>query len=55
MTSVRKSYTLHSKFVKKYNTSLYLLKKFGNINLYQQTVLLKIIYDFRIEISFMEK
>ena len=30
-------------------------EKFGNINLYQQTVLLKIIYDFRIEISFMEK
>ena len=44
-----------SKFVKKYNTSLYLLKKLGNINLYQQTVLLKIIYDGRIEISFMEK
>ena len=30
-------------------------EKFGNINLYQQTVLLKIIYDFRTEISFMEK
>ena len=31
------------------------MKKLGNINLYQQTVLLKIIYDFRIEISFMQK
>ena len=30
-------------------------KRFGNINLYQQTVLLKMIYDFRSEISFMEK
>ena len=30
-------------------------KRFGNINLYQQTVLSKIIYDFRSEISFMEK
>ena len=30
-------------------------KKFGNINLYQQTVVLNIIYDFGIEISFMEK
>ena len=30
-------------------------EKIGNINLYQQTVLLKIIYDFRIAISFMEK
>ena len=29
-------------------------EKFGNINLHQQTVILKIIYDFRIEISFME-
>ena len=25
------------------------------MNLYQQTVLLKIIFDFKIEISFMEK
>ena len=30
-------------------------EKFRNINLYQQTVLLKIIYDFRIEILFTEK
>ena len=30
-------------------------KTFGNINLYQQTVVLNIIYDFGIEISFMEK
>ena len=44
-----------SGFVKKYNTSLYLLKKSRNINLYQETVLLKIIDDIRIEISFMEK
>ena len=28
-------------------------EKFGNINLYQQTVLVKIIYNFRIEVSFM--
>ena len=30
-------------------------EKFGNINLYQQTVLLKVICDFRIEISFMDQ
>ena len=30
-------------------------ERFGDINLYQQTVLSKIIYDFRIKISFMEK
>ena len=30
-------------------------EKFGTINLYQQTVSLKIIYDFRIEISFIGK
>ena len=30
-------------------------KRFGNINLYQQTVLLNMIYDFRSEISCMEK
>ena len=53
MTSVRKSYTFQS--LLKNITLVYLLKKLGNINLYQQTVLLKIIYDFRIEISFMEK
>ena len=53
MISARKSYT--SKFVKRYNTSLLSAEKFRIINLYQQIVLLKIIYDFRIEISFMEK
>ena len=37
------------------NIKLLPAEKFGNINLYQQTVLLKIIYDFRIETSFMEK
>ena len=52
MTSVRKSYTFQS-LVK--NITLIPAEKFGNINLYQQTVLLKIIYDFRIEISFMDK
>ena len=30
-------------------------EKFGNITLYQQTVLSKIVYDFRIKIHFMEK
>ena len=54
MTSVRKSYTFQS-LLKNITPSLYLLKKLGNINLYQQTVLLKIIHDFRIEIYFMEK
>ena len=44
MASARKSYSYFSKFVQPY----YLLTV-------QQTVLLKIIYDFRIEISFMEK
>ena len=37
------------------NITLLPAKKFGNIHLYQQTVVLKIIYDFEIEISFMEK
>ena len=37
------------------NITLLPAEKFGNINLCQQTVLLKIIYEFRIEISFMEK
>ena len=46
ITSVRKSYTFES---------LLPAEKFGNINLYQQTVLLKIICDFRIEISYMEQ
>ena len=52
MTSVRKSYTFQSLLK---NITLLPAEKFGNINLYQQTVLLKIIYDFRSEISFMEK
>ena len=52
MTSVRKSYTFQSLLK---NITLLPAEKFGNINLYQQTVLLKIIYDFRIETSFMEK
>ena len=30
-------------------------EKFENINLLQQTILFKIIYDFKIEVSFMEK
>ena len=30
-------------------------EKFGSINLYQQTVLLKVICDFRIDISFMDQ
>ena len=52
MTAVRKSYTFQILFK---NITLLPAEKFGNINLYQQTVLLKTIYDFRIEISFMEK
>ena len=53
MTSVRKSYTFQSLLK---DITLLPAEKFGNINLYQQTVILKIIYDsFRIEISFMEK
>ena len=52
MTSVRKSYTFQSLLK---NIALLPAKKFGNINLHQQRVLLKIIYDFRIEIYFMEK
>ena len=52
MTSVRKSYTFQSLLK---NITLLPAEKFENINLYQQTVLLKIIYDFRIETSFMER
>ena len=52
MTSVRKSYTFQSLLK---NITLLPAEKFGNINLYQQTVLLKIICDFRIEIYFMKK
>ena len=54
MTSVRKSYTFQNLLK---NITLLPAEKFGNIliNLYQETVLLKIIYEFWIEISFMEK
>ena len=54
MTSVRKSYTFQNLLK---NITLLPAEKFGNIliNLYQQAVLLKITYDFRIENSFMEK
>ena len=37
------------------NITLLPAEKFRSINLYQQTNLLKIIYDFGIEISFIEK
>ena len=52
MTSTRKLNTFQSLLK---NITLLPAEKFGNFNLYQQRVLLKIIYDFRIEISFMEK
>ena len=52
MIAVTKSYTFQSLLK---NITLLPAEKFGNINFYQQTVLLKIIYRFRIEISFMEK
>ena len=52
MTSVRKLYTFQNLLK---NITLLPAVKFRNINLYQQTVLLKMIYDFRIEISFIEK
>ena len=52
MIFVRKSYIFQN-FLK--NITLIPAEKFGNINLYQQTVLLKIIYDFKIEIFFTEK
>ena len=55
MTSVRKSFTFQSLLKNITLVYIYQLKKLGNINFYQQTVLLKIIYDFRIEICFMEK
>ena len=45
----RKVTILISKSVE--NIKLLPAKKFENINLYQQTVSLKTIYDFRIEIS----
>ena len=52
MTSVRKSFTFPSLLK---NITLLPAEKFENIKLCQQTVLLKIIYDFTIEIPFMEK
>ena len=52
MVSGKKSYKFQSLLK---NITLLPAEKFGNINFYQQTVLLKIIYGFRIEISFMEK
>ena len=52
MTSVRKSYAFQNMLK---NITLLPAENFGNTNLYQQAVLLKIIYDFKIEISFREK
>ena len=52
MASARKSYTFQSLLK---NITLLPAEKFGNINLYLQTVLFKIIYDFKIEISLMGK
>ena len=52
ITSFRKLYTFQNLLK---NIALLPAEKFKNINLYQQTVLLKIIYDFRIEIHFMCK
>ena len=52
MASIRKLYTFQNLFK---NITLLPAVKFRNINLYQQTVLLKIIYDIWIEISFMDK
>ena len=52
MPSVRKWYKFQN--LSK-NLTLLPAEKFGKINLYQQTVLLKIIYKFRIKISFMGK
>ena len=52
MKSVRKSYPFQNllKII-----TLLPVENFENIDLYQQAVLLKLIYDFRIEILFMEK
>ena len=52
ITSFRKLYTFQNLLK---NIALLPAEKFKNINVYQQTVLLKIIYDFRIEIHFMCK
>ena len=52
MKSVRKSYPFQNllKII-----TLLPAEKFENIDLYQQEVLLKLIYDLKIEILFMEK
>ena len=52
MKSVRKSYPFQNllKII-----TLLPVENFENIDLYQQAVLLKLIYDFRTEILFMEK
>ena len=47
--------TIYIRFKIFKNITLLLAEKFGNMNIYQQTVLLKIIYDFRVQISFMKK
>ena len=52
MTSVRKSYAFQNMLK---NITLLPAENFGNTNLYQHAVLLKIIYDFKTEISFREK
>ena len=52
ITSFRKLHTFQNLLK---NIALLPAEKFKNINVYQQTVLLKIIYDFRIEIHFMCK
>ena len=61
MKSVRKSYTFQNLLTNKTLLPAEKLEiltdllKSGNINWYQQTALLKIIYDFRTEISFKDK
>ena len=52
MTPVRKSYTFQNLLK---NITLLPAEKFGNINSYQQTVILKIISDFKIETFLTEK
>ena len=52
MTFVRKSYIFQNLLK---NGTLLPAEKFGNINLYKQTVLLKLIYGFWIGMSFMDK
>ena len=52
MTFVRKSYTFQNLLK---NGKLLPAEKFGNINLYNQTILLKLIYGFWIGMFFMDK